>query len=187
MLAWAVAQARASDPEETRQRIVESFPDATATPSQPWSTPTDDGNALRLIAKHGHEFRRVADMGHWYRWNGKRWERDYEGRAIRESQRELARRLPEETTGAVVLQAQVNEFGGEVAVRVAETDPESLDARGVDAHPELLNTPSGAANLRTGAITEHDPALLPTRITSHNVDLDAPPEMGQIPGRDICR
>ena len=47
-------------------------------------------------------------------------------------------------------------------------------AAGLDAHPELLNTPSGAVNLRTGAITEHDPALLLTRDHPHNVDLDAP-------------
>lgn len=50
----------------------------------------------------------------------------------------------------------------------------SIRAAELDAHPELINTPSGLADLRTGAVKPHDPSLLLTRITAYGVDLEAP-------------
>jgi putative DNA primase/helicase len=61
------------------------------------------------------------------------------------------------------------------AVRVAETDARiSILATELDAHPELINTPSGIVDLRGGTIKPHDPDLLLTRITAYPVDLDGP-------------
>jgi putative DNA primase/helicase len=61
------------------------------------------------------------------------------------------------------------------AVRVAETDPRiSVLAADLDAHPELINTPSGVVDLRTATVRPHDPGLLITRITAYPVDLEAP-------------
>lgn len=42
------------------------------------------------------------------------------------------------------------------------------DAADFDNHPDLLNTPAGVVDLRTGDVTPHDPALLLTKITSGN-------------------
>lgn len=39
------------------------------------------------------------------------------------------------------------------------------DAADLDSHAELLNTPGGVVNLRTGDVTSHDPNLLLTKIT----------------------
>jgi putative DNA primase/helicase len=39
------------------------------------------------------------------------------------------------------------------------------DVGRLDAHPDLLNTPSGVVDLRTGKLADHDPALLLTKIT----------------------
>ena len=36
----------------------------------------------------------------------------------------------------------------------------------LDADPDLINTPSGVVDLRTGELLPHDPALLMTKITS---------------------
>ncbi|WP_165772281.1 phage/plasmid primase, P4 family [Niveispirillum lacus] len=41
-----------------------------------------------------------------------------------------------------------------------------VDDKALDAHPHLLNTRSGIVDLRTGALTPHDPAMLLTQITS---------------------
>ena len=40
------------------------------------------------------------------------------------------------------------------------------EAADFDAHPDLLNTPAGVVDLRTGEIAPHDPAQLHTKITS---------------------
>lgn len=40
------------------------------------------------------------------------------------------------------------------------------DAKELDRHKELLNTPSGVVNLRTGELSKHDPDLRMTRITA---------------------
>ena len=61
------------------------------------------------------------------------------------------------------------------AVRVAETDPRiSILAAELDSHPELINTPSGIVDLRTGTVKPHDPDLLLTRITAYPVNLEGP-------------
>ena len=41
-----------------------------------------------------------------------------------------------------------------------------LDPAAFDAHPDLLNTPGGVVDLRTGEVRPHDSGLLLTRITS---------------------
>jgi putative DNA primase/helicase len=61
------------------------------------------------------------------------------------------------------------------AVRVAETDPAwSIRASELDAHTEMINTPTGVVDLRTGVVKPHDPSLLLTRIAAYAVDIDAP-------------
>jgi putative DNA primase/helicase len=140
------------------------------------SARTDDGNALRLIEEHGDRIRRVADMKRWFEWDGKRWAMDHDSRAVREAARELARLLPETDKAARTFKhASMSATGISGCVRVAETDQRvSVLADSLDSHPELINTPSGVVNLRTGTISEHDPSLSLTRITACPVALDAP-------------
>ena len=42
------------------------------------------------------------------------------------------------------------------------------DAADFDAYPDVLNTPAGVVNLRTGEINAHDPKLMLTKITGGN-------------------
>jgi D5 N terminal like/Bifunctional DNA primase/polymerase, N-terminal len=196
LLAWAVGQARAADPEETRQRVEDKFgADAGARRASPDPPPdhppeplneaeelaglydrTDDGNALRLINSHRDRFRRVADMGKWFVWDGQRWAIDHDAPAIRHAARDLARQRPQTTKEDAAFRANsLSATGISSCVRVAETDKRiSILAAELDSHPELINTPSGVVDLRTGEVHEHDPALLLTRITAYPVDLDAP-------------
>jgi putative DNA primase/helicase len=151
--------------------------DTESEPAQPNTyTATDDGNALRLITEHGHNLRRVADMRRWFVWDGARWAQDHEDRAIREAARDLARLLPSGTEAAQKFKRNsMSATGVSSCVRLAETDTRvSILAGELDAHPELLNTPTGVVDLRTGEVKPHDPALLLTRITAYPVDLDAP-------------
>jgi putative DNA primase/helicase len=142
----------------------------------PQVTLTDDGNALRLVAEHGHRFRRVADMRRWFEWDGVRWTLDHEERGVREAARDLARELPHETKQQESFRRNaMNAIGITSAIRVAETDRRiSITAAALDSHPELLNTPSGIVDLRTGKVHHHDPAKLLSRITAYAAEVDAP-------------
>jgi putative DNA primase/helicase len=138
--------------------------------------PSDHGNALQLIDEHGHEFRRIADMRRWFVWDGMRWAMDHEDRAVRAAARELAKQLPEVSKEERSFKRNsMSATGISGAARVAETDRRvSILAAELDRHPELINTPSGVVDLRTGVVRPHDPSLLLTRITAYPVDLDAP-------------
>jgi P4 family phage/plasmid primase-like protien len=196
LLAWAVGQARAADPEETRQRVEERFgatprAGAESEPSLDPGSPepaneteelaglydrTDDGNALRLINSHRDRFRRVADMGKWFVWDGRRWAMDHDARAVRHAARDLARQWPQSTKEDAAFRANsLSATGISSCVRVAETDKRiSILAAELDAYPELINTPSGVVDLRTGEPRPHDPKLLLTRITACPADIGAP-------------
>ena len=138
----------------------------------PTTTNTDDGNALRLIDTHGHKIRRVADMRRWHHWDEQRWVKDDEGRTVREHAREHARTLPEGSRDEQKFKyLSMSSAGLTACIRVAETDPRvSILAGDLDAHPELINSPSGVVNLRTGETQPHNPALLLSRITNHGAN-----------------
>ena len=138
-------------------------------------TDTADGNALRLIALHGDRFRRIADMKRWHVWDNKRWAMDYEDREIREIAKDLARKLPDNDRAAIKFKREsMSPPGISGCIRMAETDPRvSILANELDSHPELLNTPSGIVNLRTGQVFSHDPSLLLSRITNYPVVIGA--------------
>jgi P4 family phage/plasmid primase-like protien len=138
-------------------------------------TQTDDGNALHLIDDHADKFRRVADMRRWFVWDGCRWALDHEDRAIRFTARDQARDLPNSTREQQSFKhISMSATGISGCVRVAETDKRtSILARELDAHPELINTPSGIVNLRDGTLRDHDPRLLLTRVTEYPCDLVA--------------
>jgi P4 family phage/plasmid primase-like protien len=137
---------------------------------------TDDGNALRLVEAYGDVIRRISDMRRWHYWDGQRWALDNEGKHVRELQRELARQLPSgEDEEKQFKHNSLNSVGLSGAIRVAESDPRiAIDAIQLDSHPELLNTPSGIVDLRTGQLHPHEPSYLLTRITTYGADLTAP-------------
>ena len=80
----------------TTAEFEQEFDEATEPPELPEITATDDGNALRLIAEHGDEIRRVADMRRWFIWDGCRWALDHDDRAVREYARNSPADLPED-------------------------------------------------------------------------------------------
>jgi putative DNA primase/helicase len=162
----------------TQRKLVEAQRESSKghKAKKPRTPPTysqsDDGNALQLIDTHGHQFRRVADMHRWFHWNGQRWPVDHDEREIREAARELARSLPNDVEGENFKRLSMSATGVSSAIRLAQSDPRiSILAAQLDAHPELINTPTGVVNLRTGEVQPHDPHLLLTRITAYGVDL----------------
>lgn len=129
-------------------------------------TPTDDGNALRLIDTHEQQIRYVPQRGKWLKWDNHRWAWDDDGH-VRELAREIARDLPEGEGQVQHRLRSLSAKGLSSMVTVAQTDP-----RIVAPYPRLdtrrlaLNTPGGTVDLHTGLIAAADPAALHTRSTT---------------------
>jgi len=135
---------------------------------------TDAGNAERLKASHKDKLRYATDAG-WLAYDGTRWLRD--DTAPRRAARAVATSLRVEA--AVIKgkaeRAQQERFAHateatkaqDAMIKQAREDAElraSLDDFDTDAN--VLNTPSGLVDLRTGKITAHEPSQMVTKITA---------------------
>ncbi len=134
---------------------------------------TDDGNALRLIDAHAEKVRYCPQAAAWLRWDGHRWAWDTAG-SVHELARDIARSLPtDSTTGAFRIRSASN-VGLKAMVNVARTDPRVVVApEQLDGRPHELNTPAGVVDLRTGRLSDPDPAALHTRSTPVAPDTSA--------------
>jgi len=153
-----------------RERELERMIDATAT-APPFS---EEALALEFAARHDDELRYVAARSRWFAWNGCRWKTDEKLQAFT-----LARRICREqadqcgnkklaatlasnkTVAAVVTLARADS-------RVAAGDDEW------DQDPDLLNTPNGVVDLRTGKMRDHRPGDYLTRMTAVGPGGDCP-------------
>ncbi len=146
----------------------------------PGEPATELGYARRLVAVYGDRLRYVPAWRRWLVWDGQRWATDGTGQAAR-WMKAIARRL---TCDALAIeddkdrQAALNlarrgesSAGVAGALTLASTEegivvsPDDLDA-----DPFLLNCPNGVADLRTGQLLPHDPALLLTKMTGAAYD-----------------
>ena len=159
-------------------------------PPNSLDTHTDDANALRLINKHGHEYRRISDMRRWYRWDSKQWGHHQEDHNIRQAARELARELPEVTAGQKTYKRNsLSSAGISGAVRVAETDPRAaILTRELDSHPGGCLTPRAGSStfalVRSNHMTLRCCSLAsPVRGRLRR----ATPALEQVPCRDVRR
>ncbi|MFF2621281.1 phage/plasmid primase, P4 family [Oerskovia jenensis] len=138
-------------------------------------TETDDGNALRLVDTHHHTIRYVPQRAQWLTWDGARWRWDDAGH-VTELARSIARDLPEDDKQAERhRRTSLSKRGIESMVALSRSDARTVThLRDLDARPYELNTPTGVINLRTGTLSQPDPAALHTRSTTAAPDFDAP-------------
>jgi P4 family phage/plasmid primase-like protien len=148
---------------------------AAATTSEPDTAVNDDdrfsdSRLAETIADDvlGGHFVWCKALG-WLRWNGQQWETVTEetvGEAVRQyALRRHAEAVTQHKTADVkgwypVLNAKRQHAILMLAKGIVE---QSADA--FDADPDLLNTPGGVVDLRTGQIHEHHPDFLMTKIT----------------------
>jgi putative DNA primase/helicase len=139
---------------------------------EPYS-PTDLGNARRLVDREGADLRFVGAWG-WVAWDGKRWRRDDTGEAERRAKatvrgilidagkerddaraRSLAQHgLASQRAGAITAMLQLASTESEIAARPVDFDRE----------PFLLNVVNGTVDLRTGELRPHRREDLITRL-----------------------
>lgn len=126
------------------------------------------------------QYIRTTALG-WLRWNGRVWTPADSGEVtetIRQYFRQqYAEALADEaaavaagkpTTGAADSWRKVQSASriGAVLSLAANIDGVLRDAALFDTDPDILNTPGGVVDLRTGEVTAHSPDLLCTKITS---------------------
>jgi putative DNA primase/helicase len=113
---------------------------------------TDTGNAVRIAQANAGKLMRVSDMKKWHHWDGTRWAIDYDNREVREAAKVEAVKLPEGSRASDKFKTRsLSSAGINAAIAAAESMPDlRAMAKDLDAYPELLNTPSGIVNLRTG-------------------------------------
>jgi putative DNA primase/helicase len=140
----------------------------------------DDAQATAIIEEHGHLIRYASGLG-WLVWDGQRWVSDSDD-GVREYAKVTARQIQPHQD---LEKAQANAVwawrktclsaqGITNVLKQAQSDPRvRIDAEVLDGHPLLLNTPAGVVDLTTGAVLEHEPGLLQTRITTASIS-DAP-------------
>lgn len=112
----------------------------------------------------------------WFMWDGKRWAAVDEALVMERVRLYLAKKFGEKVSeaGEDLTEKRLKDL--RTLLSAAKVRNVTTLARGIegihveagqlDAHPDLLNTPSGVVDLRTGELRPHDPALLITKITS---------------------
>jgi putative DNA primase/helicase len=134
---------------------------------------TDQGNAERLVAEHGHDLRYAPGIG-WLASDGRRWRRDEDGEPLRrmkstvrgmyveaaglddDTDRKAAAKWAATSESESRLRAAVSLAESELDIIVRSTD--------LDAAPLLLNVENGTLDLSTGRLREHRRADLLTKL-----------------------
>lgn len=120
------------------------------------------GNARRLVAEHGDDLRHVPQWSAWLTWDGARWTEDHTGEVHRR-----AKQIVDDFPGRLASIGDADErkrlfgwwmrsqspavLGGMVQLAATEPGIPVLVDR-LDADHDVLNTASGAVDLRTGAL-----------------------------------
>lgn len=122
-------------------------------------------------------FRWSQGLG-WLRWDNRRWANCPEETAIEEVRRWVRRMLGDATKALRTGQGEIDQVKAWHSVAKTASNLRAItglakgidgvitEASAFDAHPDLLNTPGGVVDLRTGTVTAHAPHLLLTKITS---------------------
>jgi putative DNA primase/helicase len=126
---------------------------------------TDTIQAERLAGELRSRFRWSAGLG-WMAWDGKRWESCTDVRVIDAARlyyKDWYRREPDQDRADKI--HRLLSRARQTAIIAHAKGPLEVDAADFDRHPDLLNTPSGVVDLRTGQLQPHDPELLLTKMT----------------------
>jgi putative DNA primase/helicase len=127
---------------------------------------SEEALALRFATLHEADLRYVAAWGRWMIWDGKRWQFDETLRAF-----DLVRRVCRHASAECNNQKLASLLASAKTVaaieRLAKADRRlAATTEQWDADPWLLNTPSGAIDLKTGTQRKHRSGDYLTRIIS---------------------
>lgn len=129
-------------------------------------TLTDDGNTILFTHLHGNKYTYIPEQGTWATWNGHVWDTTNRETQIITDIRKMVRALPQDTKEATNHRkkslSKNSIFNIERLTRTELTRPLNQ----FDNNPWTLNTPKGTVNLKTGKLTNPNPANYQLKTTS---------------------
>jgi putative DNA primase/helicase len=139
---------------------------------------TDAGNAERVHAYAGQNFRHVTESGQWLLWNGNRWNLDCDGGMIRlfvKVMRETgsqAFECPDKSKAEAILKHSLKSMNaGNVSsglTMLKSIFGVSVSVNSLDADPWIIGTPDGMIDLKAGKpITPDRSKLITKKIGTH--------------------
>jgi hypothetical protein len=143
---------------------------------------TDLGNAERFVDHHQKDVRYCIQLG-WLVWDGRRWAVDNSGEverraklAVRQIYIEAAHTEDKEAREAISSWAHRSESAARITamIELAKSEygiPVNQDA--LDCNPWLLNVANGTLDLKSGALREHSPDDLITKLIDVEYHPDA--------------
>lgn len=143
-----------------------------ATTATDWGT--DTGQARRML-QILPDYIYVLNVG-WFHWDGKVWEASspeqvigrlmgyYSAQHQRMVDKFAAQPDPVWSDRAAMFRMWMK-HSRLVDLVKAMASQSLISVDRLDAHPDLLNTPTGVVDLRTGGVTSHDKSLFMTKIT----------------------
>ena len=135
---------------------------------------TNETSAAHLfLAEHPGQFLYSAADDTWYIWDGMKWAVDSKGaRALSAINGWLSGIAMEDPTCAMTQRTQWKALQSVALAKNVRTvlggmAQVATSSAAFDTHADLINTPAGVVDLRTGRVGPHDPALLLSRITAY--------------------
>jgi putative DNA primase/helicase len=132
---------------------------------------SDDALALRFAARYGAGSRYVNTFGHWFHYDRGVWSKD-EKKQFFDMSRAICRQASDEyltepkASEAIAKQLASAKSVAAVLTMASSDQRLAATAEQWDADPFLLNTPSGAVDLRAGTLGEHRAEDFCTKMTA---------------------
>ena len=170
--------------EENRRKCIPPLPDAEVCriarsvarykPANADAHSTDLGNALRLVAQHGENFRHLAKSGTWLNYDGTRWTEDVTGEVVRRAKEtvaqlyaEAAGQEDEEKRKTLAKHALRSESAQKINAMVKLGESElgiAVRHEDFDRDAYLFNVQNGTLDLKTGMLGPHRREDMITRL-----------------------
>ncbi|SDG08502.1 phage/plasmid primase, P4 family [Sulfitobacter delicatus] len=135
---------------------------------------SEDALADRFADEHASQWRYLPAKANWFHWTGQVWKQD-ETREVRELARQACRAVASKCEKPGEARRIASDKTISACLRIATSDPRlATRVSDWDAHPMLLNTPSGIIDLQTGEVLAHDQNFMLSQMAGASPDQGCP-------------
>lgn len=134
-------------------------------------TKDDAGNGMRFAARVKDKFRFIWETNRWFRWDGKRWVHDSSSQVVAEvismtNDMEVEARQRDDDALRKWAVRTRNKDRTSATLYMAKAFGLTHSSEEWQPNRDLVNTPNGVLNVRTGELSPHDPKYLMTSMFS---------------------